>query len=262
MVQLVNNNDIKKKEEIPKKEIKMLQKKFLKIRDMGYVKSVRRGNTGVGATFEYLLGKPEESFEIPDFYGIEIKTRRSYSKAKITLFNAVPTGSGFHEEKRLRDFYGYRDPQDHSLKKLNAEIMAREFTKVGIWYYMKLEVDRKNEKIYLNIYNHHHMLIDQSTYWDFDILEEKLLRKLKVLAVVRAWPNRVNGYEYFKYYKINIYLLKGFMEFIKLIENGKIKIMFKIGNYYDEKRYGNVSSHGVGFAIQEEDLLELFELYQ
>ena len=57
------------------KSIALLQQKFKEIKQKGYIKSVRRGSTGIGATFESLLGKPEESFEIPDFYGIEIKTQ-------------------------------------------------------------------------------------------------------------------------------------------------------------------------------------------
>ena len=65
--------------------IRKLYRKFNEIRKMGYVKSVRNGSTGIGATFEYLLGKEEESFEIPDYYGIEIKTKRAYSKSYITL---------------------------------------------------------------------------------------------------------------------------------------------------------------------------------
>ena len=46
-----------------------LRRKFLKIRSMEYVKSVRNGNTGVGATFEALLGKDEDTLEKPDFEG-------------------------------------------------------------------------------------------------------------------------------------------------------------------------------------------------
>ncbi len=69
--------------------IRELRGKFLKIKEMGYVKSVRGGSTGVGATFEFLLGKSEDKLEAPDFKGIEIKTRRGYSKSEINLFNAL-----------------------------------------------------------------------------------------------------------------------------------------------------------------------------
>lgn len=244
------------------KSIQLLQNKFLKIKELEYVKSIRAGNTGVGATFEALLGKSEDSLEIPDFSGIEIKTRRSYSKALISLFNMVPTGSTIYEVKRLRDTYGYRDIKDHSLKRLNTEVLATEMIKVGIFYYFKLKVDRKQKKLILCVYDWNKVLIDESTYWDFDILEEKLLRKLKVLAVVKAWPNRIGGVEYFKYYKMNIYILRDFNSFLKALEDGVIRLQFKIGNYYDEKRYGMVYSHGIGFAIGESNLDKVFEIYR
>lgn len=244
------------------KEIQQLQKEFKKIRNLEYVKSIRAGNTGVGATFEHLLGKEEDSFEIPDFGQIEIKTRRSYSKALISLFNAVPTGSSFYEVKRLRDTYGYRDPKERTLKCLNTIIFGNQLNPVGIFYYFGLKIDRKHQKLFLQIYNKQEKLIDETTYWDFDILEEKLIRKLSTLAVVKAWPNRIGEIEYFKYYKMNIYLLKGFSHFIDMLENGKIAIEFRIGNYYDEKKFGMVHSHGIAFAIKEDDLLELFDLYR
>lgn len=242
--------------------ILLLQKEFLRIKKLEYVKSVRGGSTGVGATFESLLGKNEDSLEIPDFGEIEIKTRRSYSKAKISLFTAVPTGSSFYEVKRLRDTYGYRDVKDRSLKRLNVDVVGNELVAVGVRYFFKLKVDRNQERLYLCIFDKDRKLIDENTYWDFDILREKLLRKLQVLAVVKAWPNRIGGVEYFKYYKMNIYLLRGFQEFVDLLEKGKIIVNFRIGNYYDIQRYGNVHSHGVGFVIDEEDLEGLFEIYR
>lgn len=243
-------------------EIRLFQKQFRKIKDMEYVKSVRKGNTGIGATFEYLLGKEEENFSIPDYYGIEIKTRRSYSKAYITLFGAVPTGACYYEVKRLRDTYGYRDPKDVNLKQLNVEIFANKLSKAGIKYYFELKVDRSFEKIFLYIYDRKKNLIDRSTYWDFDILKERLYGKLQVLALIKAWTNWIGGCEYFKYYKMNIYILKNFDCFIDLIERGIIKIDLKIGSYHDQKRYGMVSSHGVSFCIKEDDLLYLFDLYR
>lgn len=242
--------------------ITKLKKEFIEIKNKGYIKSIRKGPTGVGATFEKLLNKSEESFEIPDYHGIEIKTKRAYSKSYITLFNAVPTGSGYYEVKRLRDKYGYPDPLDKKLKQINNEAFADKLTKVGLWYYFILKVDRDNEKLVLQIYNWNQVLIDSSTYWDFDILKEKLMRKLQVLALVKAWSNKINGEEYFKYFKMNFYIVKGFGEFINLIEEGKIKVLLKIGNYHDKQRYGQVNAHGVSFCIKEENLIELFDIYR
>lgn len=242
--------------------IQELQKIFTKIKNMEYVKTVRNGSVGVGATFESLIGKNEDSLEIPDFQGIEIKTRRSYSKAYITLFNAVPTGSCFHETKRLRDIYGYPCKKDKYLKKLYADVFCNCMTKVGLWYYFQLSIDIEMQRLILLIYNYKKELIDDSTYWDFDILKEKLERKLQVLAVVKAWPNWINSVEYFKYYTMNIYLLKSFDDFIQAFRDGYIKLSLKIGSYDSPEKYGMVKEHGVSFTIREEDLLEVFEIYR
>ena len=242
--------------------IRKLIKKFKEIKNKGYVKSVKIGPTGVGATFESLLEHETESFEIPDYYGIEIKTKRSYSKSYITLFNAVPTGSHYHETKRLRDKYGYPKKEDKNLKRLYGEIFCNEKTKIGLWYYFELKINKDIGRLILEIYNHRDELIDNTTYWNLDILKEKLERKLQILALVKAWPNRINGSEYFKYYKINIYILKSFDDFINALENGKIKLSLKIDSYTDKKRYGNVSEHGVGFSISENNLTDVFDLYR
>ena len=118
------------------------------------------------------------------------------------------------------------------------------------------------KRVILCVYDWNKVCIDESTYWDFDILEEKLIRKLNMLAVVKAWPNRINDVEYFKYYKMNVYLLKDFAHFLIALEEGIIKVKLKIGNYYDDAHYGMVHSHGVGFEISENDLDKLFDYYR
>lgn len=47
---------------------------------------------------------------------------------------------------------------------------------------------------------------------------KELYKKMEVLALVKAWPIRLNGFKYYKYYKMDIYLLKGFNEFIDLLQ--------------------------------------------
>ena len=152
---------------------------------MEYVKSIRKGSTGIGATFEALLGKEEDSLEIPDFEGIEIKTRRGYSKSLINLFTAVPTGGTFYEVKRLRDTYGYPDVYDKTLKRLNTMAEAKDLIKVGVFYYFGLRVDRKLQRLILCVYDINKNLIDETTYWDFDILKEKLFRKMNILSIIK-----------------------------------------------------------------------------
>ena len=242
--------------------IKKLSKKFFEIRSMGYIKSIRRGSTGIGATFEALLGKNEDKSELPDFEGIELKTRRGYSKSLINLFNARPKGETEYEVKRIRDTYGYPDKNDKKLKIFFSKIGANVKTKVGVFYRFQLRVDREQEKVFLCVYDWNDFCIDESTYWDFLTLREKMVRKLGILALIKAWPNRIDGVEYFKYYKMSIYILRDFDNFLTALDNGKIKVSFKIGNHYNEEKYGMVHSHGVGFTILEDDLDCIFERYR
>jgi len=47
--------------------------KFRKIREMGYVPSLRNGPTGIGFTLETLLGIDENNDALPDIEGAELK---------------------------------------------------------------------------------------------------------------------------------------------------------------------------------------------
>ena len=67
--------------------------------------SQRKGTTGIGYTFERLIGKEEENFPIADYRDIEIKVKRKYSKGDITLFSANPDNEVF-AIKRIYETYG------------------------------------------------------------------------------------------------------------------------------------------------------------
>ena len=63
------------------KKIKKLNSKFLSIKNQGWIETLRNCNSGIGYTFETLIGKTEENFPVPDYEGIEIKTTRYKSNA-------------------------------------------------------------------------------------------------------------------------------------------------------------------------------------
>ena len=80
---------------------------------MGFVKSLRDGDTGVGYTLETLLGIPANSSRNPDFKGIELKSSRvSFSgrpKNRADLFAKVPNWkiSNLKSGKEIINTYGY-----------------------------------------------------------------------------------------------------------------------------------------------------------
>lgn len=235
-----------------------LKEKFEVIRKKGYIKGIYNNLSSIGRTFERELNLPENEFGIPDYYGIEIKTRRAYSKSAITLFNAAPDGENLFEVERLKETYGYPCKKDKRYKVLYIEAFGNKLNYAGVKFQYRIDVDKEEEKVYLCIYNRYDELIERKVYWSFDYLKERLMLKLKHLAIINAWTNTIDNWNYFKYYKIDFFKLRSFKKFIELLERGYIKLVFKVGIYTDEKRYGNTYDHGCGFAIKDEDVCKLF----
>lgn len=237
-------------------EFKDLKNKIL---GKGWIESTAPGNAAVGITLENLLGKEKENFEIPDYNGIEIKAKCSKKENNITLFSSVPDSYLF-EIKRLVNLYGYHNNNYPNHKVLNVGVNAKSMTYIQSRNYFKLFVDYDLKQVILNVYNINGEFVENKTRWSFDILKEKLERKLKKMAFVEAerkwcpFKRKV----YFKYYSVTLYTLKSFETFIDLINNGTISISFNISVYRDKRRLGKVYDHGTTFRISKYDLEKLF----
>lgn len=240
------------------KELKNLQKEFERISKKGYIKGIYNSLSSIGRTFEQELNLPLNKEPIPDYHGIELKTRRTYSKSPITLFSAVPDGELPQEVERIKNTYGYPYKKDKKYKILYFEAYGNKLNFGGIKYQYKLDIDKTNEKVFLCIFDRKGKILERKVYWSFKYLEYKLITKLKYLAIINAWTNETNGWNYFKYYKIEYYKLTSFDKFLELIENGIIKLNFKVDIYRDELNYGKSYDHGCSFRIQEKNITKLF----
>jgi len=237
------------------KSILDLNENFKKIKGQGWIKSKSNGRGAAGITLELLLGKERENFEIPDYEGIELKTstQKGY---KISLFNAVPDNS-FFEIKRLFKKYSYFNK--HNQKNFRIRTCTNKLYKIPTGINFKLNVDYKNKLIKLLIFDMNKSKIEEKVSWSFELLEEKLNRKLKYMALIDVQRKQVNNETYFKYKNINFYKLKNFETFIKLIEEGIIIIKFNINE--KENKEGNILiyDHGTSFEIKLSDKIKLFE---
>lgn len=245
-----------------KKEILDLYEKFVDIKERGWIKSIKNGNNGVGLTFEHLLGIQQNELEIPDYNGVvEIKTKRKTSCSYIILFSCTPTGPNYHEVEMIKNRYGYPHKLLPQYKVLNNSVYGNRKNKIGCNFYFKLDVDRVSKKIYLIVYDKNKIEIEKSTYWDFDILEEKLNRKLKNLAVIKAYSKKEEFIEWFKYSDFQVYSLKSFDKFIELIEKGIIRLNFKLNIKTKGEKLGQIHDHGTSFDILEKDIPKLYNKY-
>lgn len=240
-----------------KKSFWLLNKKFLEIKKLDWVKSFRSGSTGIGYTFEKLLGKDEDAKCKPDFFDIEIKTHRSKSNAYITLFNYNPVGNSSYELKRLFNKYACTSVKDKNINVLDVRIYSKYLSNIDDTYYFSLSVDDVEEKIFLVVSDKLGNIIEKESYWTFYTLKEKLYKKMRYLAYVEADSKFVNGCEYFKFNSINFYILRDFDAFLKLIKSSRIRVSFLISgrSVSDE----SINSHGTSFSIKKENLEGLFK---
>lgn len=234
-----------------------LKMEFEKIKSKGWIESKRKGTTGIGYTFEDLLGKEENSLPVPDYGTIEIKTRFRNSKEDITLFNATPDGKYLFPMKLMYEKYGYPDKNNPNFNVFYANITST-VKYAGKVHRFKLHIDRKNELIKIIYVDRCGNMIDTDVSWSFNFLKEKIERKIKYLALVKADAMCNIERKLFHYYQIEFFLFRGFATFLSLIENDVIKTVFMIGYYKSGVKKGKMNNHGVGFDIAEKDLEKLF----
>jgi hypothetical protein len=86
--------------------------KLLELRAAGWIRSTRRGDTGIGKTIEDYLGIPENNLGEPDclYQGIpvEIKSRRLETSSMITLFTLEPQTRHLKDADLVKK-YGYKN---------------------------------------------------------------------------------------------------------------------------------------------------------
>lgn len=240
------------------KTITKLKKEIKKIKKMGFIEIDKTKTGATGLKIEELLKINTGNFEIPDYHGIEIKTKSSKIRKNINLFNATPDSYLF-EIKRLYNLYSYKELKDCEYKSLNCTMYCGRKSYVYNNMYFNIKVDYKEKKIRLIVTNINNDIVDDITSWSFDLLKEKLERKLMFLCYVEANKVFYKNKLYVKYTNDEYFKLKGFDNFIQLIDNGVIGISFKIGTFKSGKRKGEIHDHGTSFIINCNDLNLLFD---
>lgn len=242
--------------------IQQLKVKFEEVMKIGWLEADTKNSGIFGITFEKLIGLTPNEFQIPDFDGIEIKTKSNSKFNYISLFNCTPTGPHYHEVEIIKDAFGYPDSTLKNFKVFNGDVFANKLNRIGNKFYFKLNVYDNKARITLSVYNNKKNKIEESTYWDFDILEEKVNRKLNYLALINVEKRKANNKIRFKYKKIRFYKLKNFKTFVDLIKSGVIKVCFNLSIYRDQNRLGKIHDRGTSFAIEEKNINMLFDLIE
>jgi len=228
------------------------------IKEMGFVKSHRTGDTGIGKTLEDLLGIKENNISGPDFSTYELKAARRDSISMLTLFTKVPFPKGANRE--LLRAFGYRERKDKTAanrdrvplaepnvplreKELHVTVDSLKPNSVGLQ--LKIENDRV----------HIHNKEGVEAWYTNEVLKEAFEKKYHSLAYVLADSKREHGDEYFWFNEVRLLTAFSFDRFSQLVSSGDLKLDLRLGHYPD----GRPHDHGTGFRILPKHLPECFE---
>jgi hypothetical protein len=222
-----------------KMNIDEFKQKFLQIKKQGYIKSLRKGPTGIGKTLETILGIEENNLTIPDLGEIELKAHRDGSSNLITLFT-FNRGAWIMNPLEAVKRYGTRD-QNGRLGLYFT--MSFKQNSVGLFLFVD------NESVSIR-----HIDGETLVKWKFIDLENQFKKKIPALMIVYAKSEMRGNDEYFYYYKAE-YLREPDHSLIKEeIKNETILIDLRLHDKGTMAR-----NHGTGFRIYEKDLPKVFK---
>lgn len=218
-----------------------ITRKLREIKEIGYIKTHRAGNTGIGKTLEDLLGIKENNIPGPNAKVIELKSARKNAKSMLTLFTKSPLPKGANIV--LLERFGYYSEKNAKTKRLETTVNAINFNNLKGKKGFKITIE--NERI--NIITPKNEIVG---YWDRDTLKNTFEKKMPYLLYVKADTKGTGKEEQFWFNEA--WLLSGFSfeNFVKLLKEGIILIDIRIGQYPD----GRTHDHGTGFRVMPDKL--------
>lgn len=214
-----------------------------RLKDLGYIKTHRAGNTGIGKTLEDELKIKENNVPGPNGLMLELKSTRKHTKSLLTLFTKSPLPP--KANSLLLKQFGYPSAKGNNKKKLHSTVNAVDFNNLKGKPGFKIKIS--TNKIEL-------VTPDGKSfgYWDKNTLRESFERKLPRLMYVKADVNGDGKQEMFWFNET--WLLNGFdfENFLNLLKEGTIMVDIRIGQYSN----GRTHDHGTAFRVLP-DKLEL-----
>jgi len=207
---------------------------------MGWIKSHRRGNTGIGKTIEDLLNLAENNYKIPDFGFAELKSHRKEANNLVTLFT-LDKEKWEDDKAEIIKKFGYWDDKNQRQA-----------------FYLTVTSRENNHGLYVEVNCNELLLLHNSGEtlgkWPIAELVEAFSNKMPNLVLVLAESRMNNDSEEFWYNEA--YYLEGSSEeeFIRCLEQEIIVLDVRM----HLKPSGTARNHGTGFRIKESDIPYLF----
>lgn len=218
------------------------------IKEKGFIKSLRKNNTGIGHTLEKLLRIKENNIGEPDFtyngLKVELKAQRKKAASRVTLSTKSPIWDPLRD-KEIIEKLGYIDKEGRKALKITLKINS--FNPKGF----KLLLDEKTGR--LNIL---HRTFGVVCYFNFLDLMNTLKTKLyENLLLVLAERKHRGDNEFFHYIEASLFSDLNEKNFRELLNEGKIVWEFRM----HLKESGYARDHGSGLRISRKYLGKLFK---
>jgi MvaI/BcnI restriction endonuclease family len=210
----------------------------------GWIDSLREGTTGIGYTFETLLGIKENNDKRADFKGIEIKCKGvkegdAGTSGKINLFQNGPKWLRKGSAKDRIRVIGTEG--DDGFFSCYSQVTTK-INNIGLLLNI-IEQDRKIDLLKQS---------DPLGYWTFDTLEKRLAEKHSRAVVVKASTRKSTTKNQFRYEEL-IYCEKPSIDrFVALAQNRNIVFEFLMS----EQPSGKVRNHGYPWRLVREEFLD------
>ena len=122
---------------------------------------------------------------------------------------------------------------------------------MGDKYLFTLYLDYEKERLNLLVYDKYYNVIDNNSYWPFEVLKKKFNKRPKYIFWLKAWSKTENKTNYFKYYDYSLGKLIDFPQFLKLIKEGIISVTINFDSHKPENQK-------INFEIEEYEIAKLY----
>ena len=210
-----------------------LTDKLARIKQVGYIVSLRKGNTGIGYTLESLLELKENNLTSPDLGEIEMKSQRNGVSNRVTMFT-FNRGVWKLKQRHLIEKYGYVDTNDRPS------------------LYCTVNSSPNNQGLYLKVEEESVRLkhVDGTliAQWRGEVLIETFTKKMPALVLVLA-DTRLNSDLREEFWYNEAYMLSNpdTYVFLDLIRKGIIVV--DLGMHVQEN--GSVRNRGTRVRIED-----------
>lgn len=216
--------------------------KFDEVKKLGWVDSLRSGDTGIGYTFETLIGVEENNSREADYQGIEIKCKQTKADSarggKINLFQQVPEWAQRLSGMERLKLIGKQESDGTYSCHSQVTVLPNN---LGLRLALK-EIDRRID-----------LLKDSEAvgYWLYDVLQKRLFEKHSRAVFIKASVRNGKDKIQFKYDEL-IYCERPSIErFIDLVRTRDIVFEFVMA-----ERSGKVRNHGYPWRLGHDELLD------